>query len=160
METIITAATIMAMYLNSTGDTNSQYYYNADIEDGKVKTMYVLEDSHDRLSRKLEYRFSYDDNGRLTAKEALGFNAATGKYEPKYRLDYTYTADGYAMERSKWNRHRLAYDTADIRSEYRKEFDSAMSVMTYKLDMTQNDMTLVDNMLIMARYDKYLLAQE
>lgn len=42
MSTIITTATIMAMYLNAAGSANSQYAYNADIENGQVSTMYVM----------------------------------------------------------------------------------------------------------------------
>ena len=68
MGTIITAATIMAMYLNSTGNVNSQYYYNADIENGQVKTMYVYDKQGESLSGKLEYRYTYDNQGRVTSK--------------------------------------------------------------------------------------------
>lgn len=42
MSTIITTATVMAMYLNAAGSINSQYTYNADIENNQVKTMYVV----------------------------------------------------------------------------------------------------------------------
>lgn len=160
METIITAATIMAMYLNSANDMSSPYYYNADVEDGRVKTMYVLESNGESLNNKLEYRFCYDDEGRLTSKEALRFNAATGKHESEYRIDYTYTADGYTMERCRWNSRKQAYDSADMRTEYRKEFDNVLSVSTFKWNEKRNDMLLVDNMLIMTPYDKYLLAQK
>lgn len=160
METIITAATIMAMYLSSANDTSSQYYYNADIENGQVKTMYVLESNGESLNSKLEYRFSYDAGGRLTSKEASRFNAANGKHEPEYRIDYTYTADGYTMERCRWNSRKQAYDLADVRTEYRKEFDNVVSVSTFKRNEKGNDMSLVDNMLIMKHADKFLLAQK
>ena len=39
MEIIITAATIMAMYLNTTANSRSSFAYNADIENNQVKTM-------------------------------------------------------------------------------------------------------------------------
>lgn len=158
METIITAATIMTMYLNATSNADSPYYYNADIEDGKVKTMYVLDSNGEHLSNKLEYRFSYDSMGRLASKEVMRFNAVTGRHETEYRLDYTYKTDGYTMERREWNRRKQAYDRADIRTEYRKEFCNVVSVATYKWNEKQNDMLLVDNMLVLTPYDDYLLA--
>ena len=43
MGTIITAATIMAMYINSSSNLNSQYCYNAEMENGRIKTMYVYD---------------------------------------------------------------------------------------------------------------------
>ena len=68
MSTIITTATIMAMYLNAAGSANSQYAYNADIENGQVSTMYVMNKSGKSLSGKLKYSYTYDAAGRLTAK--------------------------------------------------------------------------------------------
>lgn len=56
MGTIITAATILATYISSTANINSQYCYNADIENGQVKTMYVYDKDGQALSGKLEYR--------------------------------------------------------------------------------------------------------
>lgn len=39
MGTIITAATIMAFYLNSAGNVESPYYYNADTGTGLASTV-------------------------------------------------------------------------------------------------------------------------
>ena len=93
MSTIITTATIMAMYLNAAGSANSQYAYNADIENGQVSTMYVMNKSGKSLSGKLKYSYTYDAAGRLTAKTANRYNSLTGKYVPAFRLDFSYTAD-------------------------------------------------------------------
>ena len=70
MSTIITTATVMAMYLNAAGSINSQYAYNADIENNQVKTMYVMNKSGNSLSSKLKYAYSYDAEGRLSSKTA------------------------------------------------------------------------------------------
>lgn len=77
MSTIITTATIMAMYLNAAGSASSQYAYNADIENGQVSTMYVMNKSGNSLSRKLKYTYTYDAAGRLTAKTASRYNSLT-----------------------------------------------------------------------------------
>ena len=45
MDAIITAATVMAMYFNSLGSENSRYLYNADIQDGKVASINVYDNS-------------------------------------------------------------------------------------------------------------------
>lgn len=158
MGTIITAATIMAMYLNSTGNLNSQYCYNADVENGQVKTMYVYDKVGNSLSGKLEYRYEYDAEGRVTAKVTLRRNASTGRMTPESRLTYTYSADGYTLERSLWNASSMAFDRADSRTEYRMETTGVMSVTAYELAEDGTPATVTDNMLVMMPQDAGLMA--
>ena len=47
MDAIITAATVMAMYFNSLGSESSRYLYNADIQDGKVASINVYDNSEE-----------------------------------------------------------------------------------------------------------------
>lgn len=158
MGTIITAATIMAMYLNSTGNLNSQYCYNADIENGQVKTMYVYDKVGKSLSGNLEYRYEYDAEGRVTAKETLRRNASTGRMTPESRLTYTYSADGYTLEHSLWNGKTKAFDRATSRTEYRMETTGVMSVTAYSLDKDGSTNSVTDNFLIIMTKDEGLMA--
>ena len=158
MGTIITAATIMAMYLNSTGNLNSQYCYNADVENGQVKTMYVYDKVGNSLSGKLEYRYEYDAEGRVTAKVTLRRNASTGRMTPESRLTYTYSTDGYTLERSLWNASSMAFDRADSRTEYRIETTGVMSVTAYELAEDGTPAAVTDNMLVMMPQDAGLMA--
>ncbi len=158
MGTIITAATIMAMYLNSTGNINSQYCYNADVENGQVKTMYVYDKVGESLSGKLEYRYEYDNQGRVTVKETYRRNARTGRMTPESRLTYTYTADGYTLERSLWNGTTKAFDRTDSRTEYRKEASGVMSVTAYDIADDGSTTAVTDNILVIMTKDEGLMA--
>ena len=160
MGTIITAATIMAMYLNSTGNLNSQYCYNADVENGQVKTMYVYDKVGNSLSGKLEYRYEYDNLGRVTSKDIYRRNAQTGRMTPESRLTYTYSADGYTLERSLWNGKTGAFDRATSRTEYRKETTGVMSVTVYDLAEDGTAASVADNMLVMMPQDAGLMAEK
>lgn len=160
MGTIITAATIMAIYLNSTGNINSQYCYNADVENGQVKTMYVYDKVGNSLSGKLEYRYEYDAEGRVTAKDTYRRNAQTGRMTPESRLTYTYSADGYTLERSLWNGKTGAFDRATSRTEYRKETTGVMSVTVYDLAEDGTPAAIADNMLVMMPQDDGLMAEK
>lgn len=159
MGTIITAATIMAMYLNSTGNVNSQYYYNADIENGQVKTMYVYDKQGESLSGKLEYRYTYDNQGRVTSKEVVRRDARTGRMTPESLYTYTYTTDGYTMERNLWNASTHAFDRADGRTEYRRETESVMSVTNYEVAEDGTVTAITDNMLVMLPANEGLMAE-
>ena len=160
MGTIITAATIMAIYLNSTGNINSQYCYNADVENGRVKTMYVYDKVGNGLSGKLEYRYEYDNLGRVTSKDTYRRNALTGRMAPESRLTYTYSADGYAMEHSLWNGKTGAFDRATSRTEYRHETTGVMSVTVYDLAEDGTAAAITDNMLVMMPQDAGLMAEK
>ena len=158
MGTFITAATIMAIYLNSAGNLDSRYCYNADVENGRVMTMYVYDKQGLALSGKMEHRYEYDAQGRVTAKETYRRDAVTGRMKPHSRLDYTYTADGYTVERSLWNSRRNGYDSADSRTEYRMETEGVVSVSTYETADGGTEMKLVDNLLAIVPAEGGLLA--
>lgn len=158
MGTIITAATILATYISSTANINSQYCYNADIENGQVKTMYVYDKDGQALSGKLEYRYTYDRLGRLTAKETLRRDARTGRMTPESMLTYTYSADGYTLERSLWNASAGTYDSADSRTEYRYEAAGVISVTSYELAADGSISSVKDNMLVMLPVSGELMA--
>ena len=68
MQTIITILTVLNMYINVLNDCTSKFIYNADIENGKVNTMYVYEREGNYITPKLYHQFSYDEHGRLTEK--------------------------------------------------------------------------------------------
>lgn len=158
MGTFITAATIMAIYLNSAGNLDSRYCYNADVENGRVMTMYVYDKQGLALSGKMEHRYEYDAQGRVTAKETFRRDAVTGRMKPHSRLDYTYTADGYTVERSLWNSGTGAFDRADSRTEYRTAANGVMSVTVYDLAADGSVSDVVDNMLALVPADKGLMA--
>ncbi len=158
MGTIITAATIMAMYLNSTGNMNSQYCYNADIENGQVTTMYVYERQGESLSGKFEYRYEYDAEGRVASKTVMKRDAATGRLVPDCRYDFAYTAGGYTMEHSRWNERRRAFDPADSRTCYAAQGDGLVSVTSYELSADGSVATLVDDVLALVPAGEGMMA--
>lgn len=104
MQTIITAATILSMYLSAAENSNSSYYYNADMENGKVTTMYVYEADNQMLTSKLAYNYTYDEQERLVKKEVMRWNSVSREWENDYSLNLIYTEDGYELSRSVWDK--------------------------------------------------------
>ena len=158
MGTIITAATIMAFYLNSAGNVESPYYYNADIDNGQIKTMYVYDKQGESLVGKTECRYEYDACGRITAKEIYSRSAATGLMTPRSRYEYTYTADGYSLTHRSWNARRQAFGKADSRTDYRMATEGVMAVTNYELQEGSSVMTPVSNILAIVPCDRASLA--
>ena len=159
MDAIITAATVMAMYLNSLGTEYSSYLNNAEMQNGKVASINVYDNSEKYLSQKLQYRFLYDSDNRLVSKEALRWNAAAQQWQPSYRLNYVYEADGYTLELQRWDAAKWAYAMAEDMTDYRLVLGIVTAVNTYRWCDEANSYELADNMLIMQPHTDYLIAQ-
>lgn len=159
MDAIITAATVMAMYLNSLGSESSRYLYNAEMQNGKVASINVYDNSEKYLSQKLQYRFLYDSANRLVSKEALKWNAALQQWQPSHRLNYVYEPDGYTLELQRWDAVNSAYAMAEEKTEYRMVLGNVTAVNTYKWCDEAKGYELADNMLVMHPQADYLIAQ-
>ncbi len=159
MNAIITAATVMAMYLNSLSSESSRYLYNAEMQNGKVASISVYDNSEKYLSQKLQYRFLYDSDNRLVSKEALRWNAVAQQWQPSYRLNYVYEAGGYTLELQRWDAGESAYAMAEEKTEYRVVLGNVTAVNTYRWCDEAKNYELADNMLVMQPQADYLIAQ-
>lgn len=132
MEAIITAATVLASYLNVATANQSGYVYNAAYEDNKVAKIEVFSQNGDALSRKIQNRYSYDSDGRLLSKETLAWNAETAEWTPYRRYAYSYDVNGYTISLSEWNKTLEKYAEPNEKTVYRIVADNVMAVDNYK----------------------------
>lgn len=161
MSTIITVTTIMSMYMNLTADTeNSKFFYNANIEDGKVVAIEVYNNNGESLSANLKRLYSYDEQDRLVMRETLKWNKKSNSWEKHSCLAYTYDADGYTVEKRFWNETSNDYAKAEERNRYIIVMDNVLAVNSYTLNKENGDYVMADNMLIMAPDTSRLMAME
>lgn len=158
METIITAATILSMYLSSAMNGSETYCYNADIENGRVNTMYVYDKDGNYLTAKLAYTYEYDDQDRLVKKEVLRWNERRNEWVKDHCLELTYNMEGYEVSKHNWNRKNQNYDTAMEKAVYHYEFSQVMSVNYLRRHKAASGFETIDSMLVMNPTDDILLA--
>ena len=158
METIITAATILSMYLSSATNENATYCYNADIDNGRVNTMYVYNRDGSYLTAKLAYNYEYDDQDRLVKKEVMRWNAVRNEWVKDHCLELTYDVEGYEVSKRNWNDKDQAYEPAIEKAVYHYEFSQVMSVNYLRRQTTNNGFESVDQMLVMNPAEDILLA--
>lgn len=150
MESIITIATVLTMYFNAANDVNSQYVYNSDLEDGVIHKIEVYEQKAEgQMTAKMEYRYSYDEQGRLTTREVMRWDAKKQDWVNDFCHTYRYYKNGYNMETSKWDDVRQAYDIPSEVTLYREVAPMVTSVRTYHMNEAKNDMYLTNKMLCM-----------
>ena len=161
MESIITIATVLTMYFNAANDVNSQYLYNSDLEDGVIHKIEVYEQKAEgQMCAKMEYRYSYDEQGRLTSREVVRWDEAKKDWVKDFRHTYKYYKNGYNMETSKWDAAQQAYDLPTEVTLYRSQAPNLTTVKTYKMNETQDNMFLTSSMVVMEPLDSRLLAQQ
>jgi hypothetical protein len=149
MEAIITAATILALYMSPVSNNHSKFLYNADVENGRVNTMCVYEKNDCKLNAKLQYKFTYDSQDRLTSKEAYRWNSKKQVWQKAYVYTYTYANNNIEIDQSMWNEEANSYNSPCEKSIYSTLSNGVMSVKTFKTEGQDNDLSLSDQYLLM-----------
>ena len=150
MESIITIATVLTMYFNAANDVNSHFLYNSDLEDGVIHKIEVYEQKpNNQMCAKMEYRYEYDDQGRLTSREVMRWDSNKQDWVQDFRHTYKYYKNGYNMETSKWDAAQQAYDLPEEVTLYREVAPNVTSVKNYRMNAAKNDVYLTNSLLCM-----------
>ena len=150
MESIITIATVLTMYFNAANDVNAPFMYNSDLEDGVIHKIEVYEKKADgQMCAKMEYRYDYDEQGRLTTREVMRWDDSKKQWVNDFRHTYKYYKNGYNMETSKWDAAQKGYDLPFEVTLYREVAPNVTSVKTFKMNDAKNDMYLLNSLLCM-----------
>lgn len=144
METIITAAMVLGMYFNANFEANAQGVDNAIVQQN--------------VAQKIEYRYEYDEQGRLSNKETLSWDEAKKEWQKSSRLSYKYFKNGYNVEVSSWNADKQAYDLPSEVTLYRSQAPNLTTVKTYKMNETHDNMYLTSRTVVMEPLGTNLLA--
>jgi hypothetical protein len=161
MESIITAATVLTMYFNAVNGSDTNYMYNGEVEDGLVNKIEVYaQNDKKQMEQKMEYCYTYDEQGRLQDKEMLNWDEATQQWTKNSRLTYKYYKNGYNVEVSYWNANKQQYELPTEVTLYRSKAPNVTTVKTYRMNEAQDNMFLTSSMVVMEPLDSRLLAQQ
>ena len=157
MQTIITILTVLSMYTTSIQNVNSEYFYNADIENGIVTNLYVYQQGDNGLAPKAMNHYEYDEQGRLTEKVVSRWDIWTKEYQPAYRLQMIYDNDGYELAYSTWNTKEKTWNLSSEKTIY--QFEDGQLLSTNSLQRNnQGEYQSVEHTIIMNPYEDQLLA--
>ena len=157
MQTIITILTVLNMYINVLNDCTSNFIYNADIENGKVNTMYVYEREGNYITPKLYHQFSYDEQGRLTEKTTFKWNSWNKNYQASHRLQMTYGTDGYELTHSIWGKKENDWKAMDEKTIYKCENGQLASVEYLHINQ-QGKQKVINSLIVSDPFEQLLLA--
>jgi len=156
---LITVAAFFGASLNAFGDNG--FAYNVEMVENVVASQVVYRKSEDGkyLSHHLKYKYVYDEQGRLTEKEVLKWNAILGKWEHSHCLFYTYDVSGYSINYALWDEKKSGYAGAIARQVYDESIRNAVRIALYKWNESVKDWVIQDNQ-VMLNPDTRLLAQD
>jgi len=100
-------------------------------------------------AQKVEYRYEYDEQGRLANKEMLSWDEAKKDWQKSSRLSYKYYKNGYNVEVSQWNADKQAYDLPSEVTLYRSQAPNLTTVKTYKMNETHDNMYQTSRTVVM-----------
>lgn len=145
---IITAATVFSTLSNVSGNpSNSQYYYNADFQNGKVSQIYVLNNGK-YLSNKMSYRYQYDAQDRVVEKQTLLWDNTKHEWREYQVQRYDYADNQMVMTLSRWNKATKSYELSE-RYEYKFMMDNVVSLTKEKWDNDSKDMASTEHSLLL-----------
>ena len=159
MNTNITVSTIRSMYMNLVTDvTNTNYCYNAEIENGRVMAMTVYNNHGLTIDAKVRHEYLYDSEDRLVRKETLKWNSVTASWEKFSCLDYCYDEDSYTVEKMMWDNTRNEYAEAGEYSHYTVLLDNVLAVNSFRKDANTGEYVEAERVLVMNIHGDNLMA--
>lgn len=127
---------------------DNNFITNEEVKDELVVAKTIFKQDGAQLYRHLRYEFTYDDQKRLTAKEATKWDGSKDEWVPYFKMTYHYGDDEITMSYARWNKAHKAYDKDVKKSVY--ELNDENIPVAYKnymqvQDIRNSDLTMVSH---------------
>ena len=110
---VVMIAVVMASVMNFSASASNptQYVTNNEMtgEVMTVKNIYRNEGGY--LFRHLRYTYSYDNENRVTSKEAAKWDSTKEAWVPYFKMNVEYSNNEVAINYARWNSRSNAYDS-------------------------------------------------
>ena len=110
---VVMLAVVMASVMNFSASASNptQYVKNEEMtgELMTAKTIFKNEDGH--LYRHLRYTYTYDNENRVTSKEASKWDSSKEAWVPYFKMDVFYANNEVELSYARWNSKSNAYDS-------------------------------------------------
>ena len=149
MKTTVFFRMIVLVVMTITGVVNAELkaqdtnFVTNEIKEGDLVTSKVIYRMDGSLYRHMKYDFSYDDQSRMTAKEAFKWDGSHDKWTPNFKITYLYANNEITMEYARWNESRRAYIDSVEKTVYElNEQNMPVAYMNYKWSKSESDWTM------------------
>ena len=123
---VVMLAVVMASVMNFSANASNptQYVKNEEMtgELMTAKTIFKNEDGH--LFRHLRYTYTYDNENRVTSKEASKWDSSQEAWVPYFKMDVSYANNEVELSYARWNSKSNAYDSSIKKTIYEMNDDN------------------------------------
>ena len=123
---VVMVAVVMASVMNFSASASNptQYVKNEEMtgELMTAKTIFKNEDGH--LFRHLRYTYTYDNENRVTSKEASKWDSSKEAWVPYFKMDVSYANNEVELSYARWNSKSNAYDSSIEKTVYEMNDDN------------------------------------
>lgn len=128
---VVMVAVVMVSVMNFSASASNptQYVKNEEMtgELMTAKTIFKNEDGH--LFRHLRYTYTYDNENRVTSKEASKWDSVKEAWVPYFKMEMEYSNNEIAVSYARWNSKSNAYDSNLQKSFYELNGDDAARML-------------------------------
>ena len=127
---VVILAVVMASVMNfSASAVNpTQYVTNNEMTGEMITAKNIFRNENGHLFRHLRYTYTYDNESRVTSKEASKWNSEKEVWVPYFKLDVEYSDNGVELHYACWNNKSNAYDSNVQKTVYELN-DSSVNMM-------------------------------
>ena len=123
---VVMLAVVMASVMNFSASASNptQYVKNEEMtgELMTAKTIFKNEDGH--LFRHLRYTYTYDNENRVTSKEASKWDSSKEAWVPYFKMNVSYANCEVELSYARWNSKSNAYDSNIKKTVYEMNDDN------------------------------------
>ena len=123
---VVMLAVVMASVMNFSASASNptQYVKNEEMTGELVtaRTIFKNEDGH--LFRHLRYTYTYDNENRVTSKEASKWDSSQEAWVPYFKMDVSYANNEVELNYARWNSKSNAYDSNIKKTVYEMNDDN------------------------------------
>lgn len=149
MKTTVFFRMIVLVAMTITGIANTDLraqesnFVTNEVKEGDLVTSKVIYRMDGSLHRHMKYDFSYDNQNRITGKEAFKWDGSHEKWVPYFKITYLYGGSEITMEYARWNERRKAYIDSVEKTVYEmNEQNMPIAYMNYKWNESGSDWTV------------------
>ena len=97
------AMTIVSVMNTEVKAQENNFITNEEVKNELVVAKTIFKQDGAQLYRHIRYEYSYDDQKRLTCKEASKWDGVKDEWVPYFKMTYQYGNDEITMSYARWN---------------------------------------------------------
>ena len=128
---VVMMVVVMASVMNFSASASNptQYVKNEEMTGELMTAKTIFKNEDGRLFRHLRYTYTYDNENRVTSKEASKWDSVKEAWVPYFKMNVSYTNDEVELSYARWNSKSNVYDSNIEKTVYELNDNNAVLML-------------------------------